>query len=65
MGPAWCQHKPGPSDTPLCQGMSWVGISVVMPCWNPRVLRVSWWEGYEEGVSSDQCGLEGTGIGGL
>ena len=28
-------------------------------------LRYAGWEGYEEGVSRDQCGLEGTGAGGL
>ena len=50
--------------TPLCQGMSWAGTSVVRPCWDPTGLGYAGWEGCEEGVSRDQCGLEGTGDGG-
>ena len=35
--------------TPLCQGMSWAGTSVVRSCWDPTGLGYAGWEGCEEG----------------
>lgn len=38
MDAALCSHRPGISESPLSQGGSWAGTSVVRPCWNLGVL---------------------------
>lgn len=61
-GPAWCQHRPGLSHSPLAgRKLGWHlnGGALLEAHGCPR------WEGYEEVASSDRCGLEGTGVGGL
>lgn len=50
---------------PCCQDKSGAGISVGSPCGNHMGWGESWVGGSEAVVSSESCGLEGAGVGGL